>query len=351
MEKEKLTAGFNEELEVFIRGLGLELFGFTDSDEILKGVEYYRKRPEEYHSAFEAGTMEEKCRTTGRFISIAFPYAHSLNWNPKAHFSVYTRGRDYHVAVRAYLEQIAGFIRELGWQAEVYTDSNKLPERLIAALAGLGYLGRNSTLITKEFGSYVFLGEIYTDLPLKISRAYTAPGDYTLCGDCLRCVKACPAGILGKNYVDASRCLSELTQNKKLTGQELLLLNGRLFGCDTCQQVCPHNKGRENLGLMEFKPLQHMIEPDLTELVFLTKETFRRKYQSTSAGWRGKALLGRNALAALAQRSMLPENAVFESPMLTEAYEQLKALTSSPSNSKTQNKNENNGNSTIIEKE
>ena len=339
MEKEKLAVGFTKKLTEFIKSLGLELFGFTDSITIDRYGDYYQDRPPEFLSAFETGTMEQKCRLAGNYISIAFPYAHDLTQDPTAHFSVYTKGPDYHRIVREHLSNITDYIEDLGWTAKAYTDSNALPERLIAALAGLGYLGRNSTLITKEYGSFVFLGEINTDLPLVVNERYTPPGDYSNCSDCRNCIKACPVQILGKGYVDTGRCLSEVTQKKYHSEGELELLNGRLFGCDTCQYVCPHNQGKAGLGLNEFKPYDFMVRPNLEELIFMTKETFKAKYQLTSAGWRGKAVLAKNALAAKAKSGTLPTNWTFESPLVMAAYEKL-LESGSKDKDKDQEKNE-----------
>lgn len=323
MEKEKLNASAAKQLAQFIQNLGLELFGYTDWTEIARYEAYYRERPAEAVSAFETGTMEEKCRLSGNFISIAFPYAKELDQTGDANFSIYTRGRDYHKIIRRYLDRITAYIHELGWSAEAYTDSTQLPERLIAALAGLGYLGRNSTLITEPYGSFVFLGEIRTDLPLVIERSYINPGDYSRCGECSNCLKACPVGVLGQDYVETGRCLSEVTQKKYHSEAELRLLGGRLFGCDTCQLVCPHNRDKAGLGLPEFTTLEYMSRPDLLELVFMSKETFKEKYGLTSAGWRGKAVLAKNALAALALQGNLPANWTFDSPVVSEAYHKL----------------------------
>ena len=312
------------QVEEFIKGLGLKLFGFTHG-QVIKGYQkYFNQRPEYFVSPFETGNLEEKCNLSNHFISIAFPYAHDLKSMPQANFSVYVRGKDYHQVVQSYLDQICQYIEDLGYKARSFVDGNELPERLIAALAGVGFLGRNSTLITEEFGSYVFLGEIQTDLPLKVNENYSKPGTYDQCGTCQNCIKACPVSILGGDYVDTPSCLSSLTQQKQLSAEQLRLLKGRLFGCDTCQLVCPFNRDKANRGLIDFKPFDYMSSPDLNELLNLSKSLFKHKYALTSAGWRGKALLSRNALAALANKGKLPETLESGSPMVQEAYIKLK---------------------------
>lgn len=315
---------FNEEIKRLMDELGLKAWGVTDAAEIRKYQGFFDRRPNETVSAFEQGVREERCQTSGNFIAIAFPYAHELRFSDSAGFSVYARGRDYHEVVKNSLNEILRFIRSLGYQAEAYTDNNELPERLIAALAGLGYLGRNSTLITKDYGSYVFLGEIRTDLPLVSSKRTIKPGDYSLCGSCQNCIKACPVKILGNEYVETEQCLSALTQKKRLTLPEMETLQGRLFGCDTCQMVCPHNQDKEGLGLYDFKPYPWMARPDLMELMTLTNSDFKERYRSTAAGWRGRSVIIRNTMIALSHEGRLPEGLSFESPFLKEAYGLLK---------------------------
>lgn len=332
METEKLTGtgSLPERLANFIQSLGLDTFGFTNGEIIRQYQTWYDARPSETISPFETGAPSDKCRLDGQFVSIAFPYAHDLVWPGDAHFSVYVRGRDYHRIVRAYLDRVAVFIRELGYSADVYVDTNALPERLIAALAGVGWLGRNSTLITRGYGSWVFLGEIRTDLPLIPNRDYTEPGDHALCGDCQRCLAACPVNILGDEYVATGKCLSALTQQKNLARTDLLRLDGRLFGCDTCQRVCPYDQDKAQTGLAEFTPLDQMVYPDLEELSALSKGQFASGYAPTSAGWRGKGVLQINALAALARLGRLPASIRAGSPAVRAAYDTLKTRIDDP---------------------
>lgn len=335
MEKKELnqlnpsSESIQLQLEEFIKGLGLKLFGFTHGQVVKNYQSYFKQRPDQFISPFETGQPEEKCNLSSYYISIAFPYAHDVTSKGQANFSVYVQGKDYHGVVQSYLDPICQFIETLGYEAKGFVDSNHLPERLIAALAGVGFLGRNSTLITEEFGSYVFLGEIQTNLPLTVNRNFIRPGDYDKCGSCQNCIKACPVAILGSDYVDTTSCLSSLTQEKKLSGEQLLSLNGRLFGCDTCQMVCPFNRDKAHRGLIDFKPFDYMSSPDLQELLNLSKSLFKNKYAKTSAGWRGKALLSRNALAALASKGKLPQALKTGSPMVKEAYTTLKTTAES----------------------
>lgn len=313
---------YNEALSRIMDSLGLTLWGVTNAAQLEKYQGYYDRRPEETISVFEGKEQERRCLTEGNFIVVAFPYAHGLSF-PKNHFSVYARGRDYHGIVNGYLERIAQGIQRLGFTAQTFCDSNALPERLMASLAGLGDLGRNGLLITRQYGSFVFLGEVRTDLPLTIQSHHPEPWDYALCGDCRRCLAACPVAILGPDYVITGQCLSAVSQKKQNDEGELRLLKGRLFGCDTCQRVCPWNEDKAGLGLPEFKPLPYMEDPDLRELLQLDNGVFREKYRLSAAGWRGKSVLTKNAMIALWEEGALPQGLSFASPTLQALYAKL----------------------------
>lgn len=157
--------------------------------------------------------------------------------------SRYARGRDYHTVVREKLEQLAAFLKdEAGGtvEARLLIDTSAVLERDQAAAAGIGWTGKNAMTIDPELGSYVFLGEILTDLEFEPS---VEPED--LCGACTRCLDACPTGaIVTPKVVDATRCISYLTiELRGPIPQELRAPIGeRLFGCDVCQEVCPWNR-------------------------------------------------------------------------------------------------------------
>ena len=233
-------------------------------------------------------------------ISIAFPYLHKAELREDYGFSVYTRGYDYHRVVKGYLEKICAFIESLGGKAVSFTDNNALPERYIAYLSGIGFIGKNNMLITHEYGSYVFLGEIITDLELPEDcpdRSFEKMERYVECGEeCTLCFDECPTKAINSEKKNANICLSFLTQKKDLEDKWLPHLSGRLFGCDSCQKKCRYNQLVRFSPLEEFKPHKHMEDHDILELKNLDKKTFKEKYLITSCGWRGKAVLQRNAL-------------------------------------------------------
>jgi len=180
-----------------------------------------------------------------------------------------------------YLQRICGFIKSFGYDAVALVDSNSLPERYIAAEAGVGFIGKNNMLITEKYGSYVFLGEIITDALIDPDAKIESK-----CGECNLCIKACPVKAIGEEYNDSNKCLSYLTQKKDLTDEEMESLKGRLFGCDTCQRVCEFNQYTEEANLKELNPYEFMEHVDVKEIAHIDKKIFKDKYIKTSCGWR-----------------------------------------------------------------
>ncbi|MBV1820032.1 tRNA epoxyqueuosine(34) reductase QueG [Clostridium cochlearium] len=278
--------------------LGLDTVGVTEIRKFKELESYLINRKQKGHeNEFEEKDIEKRinlqdvCDWGKVIISIAFPYMFNFNFQEKIYFSKYTQGRDYHKVVGEYLKKICCFIEYMGGKAQYFVDSNCLPERYIAKLCGIGFIGKNNMLITEKYGSYVFLGEIITDLCL--------PGDNekdNKCGQCDLCLKACPTKSIKEKESNPNICLSYLTQKKDLEDVWMNKLQGRLFGCDTCQRVCPFNKRVEKSPLMEFKPLEFMEKVDLQELIYIDNKSFKEKYALSSCGWRGKNILKRNAL-------------------------------------------------------
>lgn len=256
--------------------LGIDCIGFTNK---------------EAYKSFEKTdpfTLLPKAET---IISIAFPYKYEVNNPSKAFFSRYTLGKDYHRVVSSYLKDICEYIGKIGGSTIYFSDNNILPERHIANVSGVGFIGKNNMLITKKYGSFVFLGEIITDLELEAERKLE-----TLCNECEKCLKACPTAAINKQRCNFNICLSYITQEKQIEDSYLAKFKGRLFGCDSCQEACPYNMQGEYSKIEEFRPLNFMESPDLEELIYLDNNTFKEKYSCTAAAWRGKNILTRNAL-------------------------------------------------------
>lgn len=256
-------------------------------------------------------------------ISIAFPYRCEENVVDNG-FSTYTKRYDYHRVVKGYLDQICQFIESQGGKAAGLVDSNALPERYLAYLAGNGFIGRNNLLITEEYGSYVFLGEIITDLDIvcEEKRRFEEIGEYKECGTCQRCYHKCPSKSINGARINPNICLSYITQKKAITDKEMALLKGNVFGCDFCQLSCPYNERAVLSPLQEFSVLSYMEEGAET-FANMDNKYFKEKISMTSCGWRGKNVLKRNAIIRLAREGEEIEQYRGDSPYINEYIERL----------------------------
>lgn len=297
-----------EDILEYCRSLNLDSVGFTKCrrfDELIEFLQYRKNNG--LFNEFEEQDIEKKINPNlymedGKtIISIAFPYIFLEKDNKEIYFSKYTRTKDYHKVVKLYLDKVCEYIIEKGGKAISFVDSNCLQERYIASLSGVGFIGKNNMLITKKYGSYVFLGEIITNLDMVIeeNKGYNPMNiEFKECGQCNMCYEKCPTKAINKGRKNSNICLSYITQKKDLEDKWIKQINGRLFGCDTCQDCCPYNKGIDQSNINEFKEIHYMDEVNIEELIYLDKKTFREKYMLTSCGWRGKAVLQRNAILA-----------------------------------------------------
>jgi epoxyqueuosine reductase len=214
----------------------------------------------------------------------------------------YARGADYHRVTRGRLEPLAELLRAHGARvAHSYTDSGPVPERALALRAGLGWIGKNTMLIRPGAGSFFFIGTVFTDLALEQDR--TEAADH--CGTCTRCLDACPTGALVEPRVlDATRCISYLTIEQKGPIPEPLAerLEGWVFGCDICNEVCPWNlRFAEQAAADEFVP-RHALDGAGPELFDeMDEEEFARRFGDTPLERPGLQGMRRNLHAALAR--------------------------------------------------
>lgn len=234
-------------------------------------------------------------------ISIALPYATPAPppERSRGRVSNYAWSADYHRRMQALLRDIAAAIDEEAGApvTAVACDTKPLAERAFAARAGVGWVGKHTNLIVPGAGSFVFLGEIVTTLELQPD----APLRKT-CGSCARCVVACPTGALRGDYtIDASRCISDLTQRTDAIPLEMRPLIGTwVWGCDLCQLACPPTRRAGQTAGADREPLsKDAAVPELERLLALKSSEFKRTYARTALGWRGAAVLRRNAAVAL----------------------------------------------------
>ena len=222
-----------------------------------------------------------------------------LNEPTAAYVSRYALGRDYHKLMRKSLarlaEEMASRIGTFGYR--VCVDSAPVLEKALARNAGLGWIGKHTNLLARDAGSYFFLGEILTDLPLPLDAPATAH-----CGTCEACIPACPTQAIVAPYrLDARRCISYLTIEHKGSIPEDLRpgLGNRIYGCDDCQLVCPWNKFARMASHPDFKVRNSLDSSDLTDLFAWTREEFEERMQGSAIYRIGHERWIRNIAVAL----------------------------------------------------
>jgi epoxyqueuosine reductase len=224
--------------------------------------------------------------------------------------SRYAWGDDYHDVLKAKLESLLAWIREHEPDAtgKVCVDIQPVMDKAWAVRAGLGWIGKHSNVITPEFGSWVFIGELllsleleYDDVPIK---------DH--CGTCTLCIDACPTQAITEPYVvDSHKCISYATI--ELRGPELPVemaadLSGWVYGCDVCQDVCPWNRFEAVTDETRFAPRAGNVNADLGQLLELTPETYAARFRGSAMKRAKLAGLQRNARALLADQSLAKES-------------------------------------------
>lgn len=280
-----------------------------------------RSRPAE----LVPGTVSVVCVCMDYLPGDAAPIDEVLADRRLAYVSRYALGRDYHKVLRARLQALADRIAAVAgpFGHRVFTDSAPVLEKPLARNAGLGWIGKHTNLIDARSGSWFFLGELYTDLPLAPD---AAAGDH--CGTCSRCLPACPTGAIVAPYeLDARLCISYLTIELDGAIPEALrpLIGNRVYGCDDCQAVCPWNKFARPTGEPDFAVRHGLDRATLVELFAWDEATFLRNTEGSAIrriGWRrwlrnlavglGNAPTSPEVVAALAARSDHPDAVVRE---------------------------------------
>lgn len=264
---------------------------------------------------FVSGSLEQRCRPLSLYpgartvIALAYPwyFPDPAPWKPgQGIIAMSARGEDYHRVLRRRLEPLVSWLREQGARLVVtQVDNGPLLEREAAFWAGLGYYGYNCSLIVPGWGSWVALGLIVTDLEIEP----TPYQEERRCKECGQCFAACPSGaLIGPYILNPSRCLSYLTQKRGFLPREVRsLLGARLYGCDTCQEVCPENEGLSREQAQLAKPFPF---PDLVNVLQLDNHSFKEQFGATALAWRGKGVLKRNALIALGNSGYATEEAI-----------------------------------------
>jgi len=211
---------------------------------------------------------------------------------PRGVFSSEAIGTDYHILLKNKLTELIDHLLEyVNFEYKFFIDTGPLSEKPLMIEAGLGWPGKNSLICSDEYGSFFNAGYILTDLDIECERKQKTPR----CGDCRKCVDACPGGALGGDGFNYNRCASYLTQKKgALTDGEQKIIGVNLYGCDICREVCPFNAGVYTHEINDIED----VRPDLNKLLVMTKKEFDLKFKTNALYWRGLSVLKRNAYYA-----------------------------------------------------
>lgn len=303
------------QIRTWARELGFQQVGIADTDLEADEVHLLNWLAAGYHGEMSYmqrhGTRRSRPAAllpgTLRVISVRLDYwpagaaaAQDVLANPAlAYLSRYALGRDYHKLMRRRLQELAGRIETatgpFGYRA--FTDSAPVLEKALAQQAGLGWIGKHTNLINERGGSWFFLGELYTNLPLPPD---TAPANR--CGTCRACLDACPsAAIVAPYTLDARRCISYLTIELHGAIPEALrpLIGNRIFGCDDCQLVCPWNRFARSGTEAAFTPRHALDGSTLVHLFTWTRAEFEKRTQGSAIGRIGYERWSRNIAVAL----------------------------------------------------
>lgn len=305
------------------RELGFAEVGITDTD--LRNAEQAHQAwidkgfHGEMHYMAKHGTKrtrpEELVPNTRRVISVRLDYKppnakdswQVMQTPNQAFISRYALGRDYHKVLRQKLQQLCDNIQAATQQVEyrVFTDSAPVLEVALAEKAGLGWRGKHTLLINKDHGSWFFLGEIYTNLPLPIDAPANAH-----CGSCTACLDICPTQAIVAPYeVDARRCISYLTIELKTSIPEALrpLIGNRVYGCDDCQLICPWNKFAETTQEKDFYVRHGLDDVDLVTCFNWSESEFQQKMAGSAIYRIGYEQWLRNIAVGLGNANTTPE--------------------------------------------
>jgi len=297
----------------YAMSIGVDKIGFTTAAPFTELKNRLRRQQElGYQSGFEESNIEKRTEPlqllneAESIVAIAVAYPSRMQNAPVgkkgARRGIFCRaswGVDYHTAIRERLKLLSAWLEEHveGVRIESMVDTGARVDRAGAERAGIGWSGKNCSIITPEFGSYVYLGELITNIPFAPDKPMEDE-----CGDCRLCLDVCPTGALIQGgQLNAQRCIAFLTQTKGLLPDEFRNhIGNRLYGCDTCQTVCPKNKGKINWMHEEFMPDPELAKPLLTPLLTISNREFKAKFGHVSGSWRGKKPIQRNAILALA---------------------------------------------------
>ncbi len=304
------TASLEEALKVKARELGFAAIGIAPAvDDPVRAERLHEWLEADYHG--DMAWMQDRADVrqgpqsmwpaARSVIALGMSYAPEVDplAEGEAKISVYAQGRDYHDVVKKALKALARWLVEQrpATELKVFVDTAPVMEKPLGEAAGIGWQGKHTNLVSREHGSWLFLGAIYTTLELVAD----APHD-DRCGSCRACQDACPTDAFPEPYrLDARRCISYLTiEHKGPIPEEFReAIGNRIYGCDDCLAVCPWNKFADTAARhAKLAPREDLIDPDLGELLALDDTAFRAKFSGSPIKRVGRNRFVRNCLIA-----------------------------------------------------
>jgi epoxyqueuosine reductase len=284
----------SRKIKDFALSIGIDLIGIAPSKQLSDHKEVIIKWLSEGMNAdmrFMSGDIDKRTDPALLFYGAKSVVVAGVNYYPSEKqgedgipvISKYAYGKDYHTVLGEKLTNLLEFIIscEPAARGRVCVDSSPILEKAWATEAGLGWIGKNSILINKEIGSFIFLGEIVMNIVLQYDKPFS--GDF--CGICTLCMNACPTDAINENRtIDARKCISWLTvENKNAIPEEFKSkMEGRVFGCDICQDICPWNKNAKPHKNLEFGLPEELKQLTSEEWFNLTREKFNSLFKSSA---------------------------------------------------------------------
>lgn len=296
------------------KDLNIDIIGFTDNATFSDEKEYILKRKKENKQTnFEEKDINKRINpiltlpSCKSIIVIGVSYNvecdQEVTYKLKGKLSKSSWGIDYHKVLNGKMKSLIEEIKKIKeFEYKYFVDTGPLIDRALAERSGVGYIGKNCSIINDEYGSFIFLGYILTNLEIIPNSRVEEK-----CGDCNLCIKACPTDALEEAYkLNPKKCISYLTQTKDDIPIEYRNKMGmKIYGCNTCQLVCPKNKEVKKSNHKEFIPKITKAYMDLEELLEISNRQFKKKYGHIAGSWRGKTILKRNAIIALGNRKQI----------------------------------------------
>jgi len=312
-----------EQAQQWARELGFQQLGVSDIDLNRAEVDLQSWLAQNFHGEMDYMVKHGAKRTqpellvpgTIRVMTVRMDYWPEqsaepwsvLNDDKKGFISRYALGRDYHKLMRKRLSKLAKKIESQveGTAYRVFCDSAPVMEKALAQKSGIGWQGKHSNILNRDHGSYFFLGEIYTDLPLPLTQATS---DH--CGSCTACIDICPTqAIVAPYQVDARRCISYLTIELKgaIPLEFRPMMGNRIYGCDDCQLVCPWNKFAQSTVESDYLPRHDLDSPQLLDLFAWDESVFLSRFEGSPIRRIGYQSWLRNIAVALGNAASTPE--------------------------------------------